>query len=267
MQAANNNHMPMRAALMRARGIRGLGVDPSAINVTTMWLPGTGAGSGWLDVQGDASTAISGPAYVAPSHVPVPACALGDPWVAASADCQAQLMAAQQQNLAADSGANRDYDISVCESNYAQNAAQYRALGMPVPPDDCNYRGYGLTLPGTTGGYSGYMPGTPQEVLDWRAANPGGGVDNPWDAIDVSYSVVDTAPKLLSPGSGVQAPAGGGTAPKTPAGGGQAPAGGGSFNLNDEVLKVGDYSVTGKTIFLGLAGLAAVAFVYSAVSK
>lgn len=119
--------------------------------------------------------------YQAPTHVPVPDCVQDTrPGGAAfSAECQAALAAAQQANMAADSAANRAVFVADCENAWAQNAAQYRALGMEVPPDDCQYRGYGLTQPGTTGSFTGYLPGTPQAIIDWRNANPGGGSPGP----------------------------------------------------------------------------------------
>jgi hypothetical protein len=124
----------------------------------------------------------SGPAtYVAPTSVAPPACTQDTrPGGAAfSAECQAQLQAYQQARMAADNAANRAVFLENCNRDWQANAAQYQALGMEVPPNDCAYRGYGQTLPGTTGSYTGYLPGTPQAILDWRAANPGGGSPGP----------------------------------------------------------------------------------------
>jgi hypothetical protein len=124
----------------------------------------------------------SGPAtYVAPTSTTPPACTQDTrPGGAAfSAECQAQLQAYQQAQMAADNAANRAVFVENCNRDWQANAVRYQELGMAVPPNDCAYRGYGQTLPGTTGSYAGYLPGTPQEILDWRAANPGGGSPGP----------------------------------------------------------------------------------------
>lgn len=94
-------------------------------------------------------------------------------------ECIEQVLAAQHANQAANDAANRDVFVANCNKDWEANAAQYRALKMEVPPNDCAYRGYGQTLPGTSGGYSGYLTGTPAEVIDWRNKNPGGGSSGP----------------------------------------------------------------------------------------
>jgi len=96
-----------------------------------------------------------------------------------TSECQALIERAEQARLAAGSSANRQVFVANCEHDWAANAARYAELGKAVPPNDCAYRGYGLTLPGTTGSFTGYLPGTPQEVIDWRNANPGGGSPGP----------------------------------------------------------------------------------------
>jgi len=115
--------------------------------------------------------------YVAPNLTPVPGCISGpEPY---SAECQALLMATQHQNQSALDAANRAVFVANCNRDYQANATRYRELGMEVPPNDCEYRAYGQTLPGTTGGTAAYLPGTPQGILDWRAANPAGGSPGP----------------------------------------------------------------------------------------
>lgn len=147
----------------------GLGADPG-VNVTTMWTPSGG-------YVGSTPAAV----YQAPAHVPVPACIQDTrPGGAAfSGECQAQLRAANDANIAADAGANRAVFVQNCNRDWQANAERYRQLGMAVPPNDCDYRGYGLTPAGSTGGYSGYVAGTPQNIIDWRNANPGGGSPGP----------------------------------------------------------------------------------------
>jgi hypothetical protein len=76
--------------------------------------------------------------------------------------------------------ATRDLNREVCRQNWELNAAQYRELGLPVPPNDCEFRTWGFcyTFPLPS---HGYLPNVTPEVLAWRQANPGGGVENPWD--------------------------------------------------------------------------------------
>ena len=135
---------PLVGPVSRKRGVaglRGLGA-PSNINPTTIWTPQSG-----YNVGGGST------AYQAPAQVAVPACASSpDANTADSAECQAQLMAAQRQNLAADTGANLTVDQNVCESNYAENAAAYAALGISPPPNTCMEQTYGLVPADTTGG-------------------------------------------------------------------------------------------------------------------
>src|SRR5271166_987076 len=95
----------------RLASLRGLGA--SNVNSTTIWTP-----QGGYNVGGGST------AYVAPTLVQVPACASGPAATADSAACQAQLMAAQTQNLAANTAANLTSDQGTCEANYAENAAQ-----------------------------------------------------------------------------------------------------------------------------------------------
>jgi hypothetical protein len=65
-----------------------------------------------------------------------------------------------------------------CNLDYELNARRYRELGLPVPPNDCEWRAYGISEHPTP---HGYLPGVPDEVLAWRRANPDGGVRNPWN--------------------------------------------------------------------------------------
>jgi hypothetical protein len=117
------------------------GLGQSNVNPTTIWTPQSGY------AVGGGSTS-----YVAPAQVAVPACASGPAATADSAACQQQLMASQTQNLAADTGANLTVDQNTCEANYAENAAQYAALGLPAPPNTCMQETYGLVPADSTGG-------------------------------------------------------------------------------------------------------------------
>jgi hypothetical protein len=128
-----------RGRLMLA-GLRGLGA--SNVNPTTIWTPQSG-----YNVGGGSTS------YQAPAQVAVPACASSsDANTADSAACQEQLMAAQTQNLAADTGANLTVDQNICESNYAENASAYAALGITPPPNTCMEETYGLVPADSTGG-------------------------------------------------------------------------------------------------------------------
>ncbi len=174
----------------RRGGFRGLR-DGSSINPTTMWTPSTG----FLATPGDVSTALAPPAtYVAPNYVPTPACASGPSMF--TSECIAQVLAAQQQNMAANNDANRAVFVADCNRDWAMNAENYQNLGLQVPPNDCAYRGYGQTIPGIspTGSYSGYLPGTPQDIIDWRTANPGGG--SPGPVLVSNDPIPYTAPQL-----------------------------------------------------------------------
>lgn len=143
----------------RLSGLRGLG--ESNVNPTTIWLPGTGAGSGFLSTPGNAATASGGPAvYQAPTAVPVPACASDtQPGGAAfSASCIAQVLAAQQQNMNLNNAANYAVDITNCNNDWAENNAAYTADGIVGPPNTCANDQFGLT-PTQTGGYTGSTTG------------------------------------------------------------------------------------------------------------
>jgi hypothetical protein len=135
-----------------------------------------------------------------------------------SPDCVNENLRREAANNAARAAANRAVFVQNCNRDWTMNADQYRALGMPVPPNDCEYRGYGqVPAGGGTGGSAAYVAGTPQAVLDWREANPGGGVSVPWDAA--------SAQKLAAPAavSSSAAPAASGSASGAPA---PKPAGG-----------------------------------------
>jgi hypothetical protein len=97
-------------------------------------------------------------------------------------------------NQAARDAENRSVFVTNCNNDWAANKAQYEALGMPVPPNDCAFRTYGQTLPGTTGGTTAYLPSVPQEVVEWRAANPSGGVSVAWDDQSAAKLAPATAP-------------------------------------------------------------------------
>jgi hypothetical protein len=137
---------------------RGLGYS---VNPTTIFEPGTGPGTGWLATPGDAASAITGPpVFQAPTIVPPPACSQDtEPGGEAfSAACIAQVLAAQQANMAAQNNANYQFDVATCRSNLAENNAQRASLGMPALPDTCAENTYGLTPMGSTGGVSEMTP-------------------------------------------------------------------------------------------------------------
>jgi hypothetical protein len=74
---------------------------------------------------------------------------------------------------------NRSLCVQQCNHDWALNAARYSELALPVPPNDCEFRTYGLADASSL--VDGYLPDVTPEVLAWRAANPGGGVENAWD--------------------------------------------------------------------------------------
>lgn len=98
--------------------------------------------------------------YRAPTLTPPPACTQDtQPGGAAfSQACIDLVLANQQRDFAASTAANYSVDRANCENAWAANAARYQADGLPVPPNDCAERTFGLTLPGTTGGTSADIP-------------------------------------------------------------------------------------------------------------
>ena len=143
VQLRNSNGYPSTLAVRIPprfyRGRRGIG--DSAINPTTIWMPGTGPGSGWLSTPGNPATASGGPAvYQAPTLAPAPSCTQDTrPGGAAFSDaCIAQLLATQQANMQLLNDANFKVDYTNCVNG--GNA-----------PADCASRTYGLT---PTGGYT-----------------------------------------------------------------------------------------------------------------
>lgn len=116
----------------------------------------------------------SGVSFQAPSFTPAPACSSSpDPNTSDSPECIAQLLAAQNQNLAANNDANFNFDVQTCRSNLALNNAQRASLGMPALPDTCADNTYGLTpTGGYTGGVSLITPDAPQIVAGSGAPAP-----------------------------------------------------------------------------------------------
>jgi hypothetical protein len=96
-------------------------------------------------------------------------------------ECVNANLAIEAANQAKLDAANRTVFVQNCNNAWELNRQQYEALGLPVPPNDCAYRSYGQVAPGTTGGSTAYVTNTPQGVIDWRTANPTGGVMNAWD--------------------------------------------------------------------------------------
>ncbi len=171
---------------MSRRSLRGLG--QSNVNPTTIWLPGSGPGSGFLATPGNAATASGGPAvYQAPTQVPVPACSQDtQPGGAAfSAACIAQVLAAQQQNMNLANQANYQVDLANCNQAWAENDAAYKADGIQGPPNTCGNDQFGLT-PTVTGGYTGSATG-PQ---------PSGIVTAPFSTSPSSTPTVQGIPKF-----------------------------------------------------------------------
>jgi hypothetical protein len=132
--------------------------------------------------------------YQAPTPVAVPACTQDTrPGGAAFSDaCIAQLLAAQQQNMAAGTAANYSVDRANCENAWVENDARYASMGLARPPNDCGQRTYGLTLPGTSGGTNILTPNA-QQILDPGYTGPvaPAGASNP-PAQGVPSSVVFT---------------------------------------------------------------------------
>ena len=154
------------------------GLGASNVNATTIWTP-----------QGGYVGSTPVPAYVAPVQVPTPACAFEAPGTSDSQACQDQVMAANKQNIAANTAANLTVDQNTCESNYKENAAAYAALGITPPPNNCMAETYNLVPADTTGGVN-ILAGNATQYLT---------------------STVPIAPTAYTPG--VVAPAGGGSTP------------------------------------------------------
>ena len=161
-------HLSLPAS--RWRGFRGLGDDTCQVpqpGVPMVYPPCPSA----QPLYGTSAP----PTYVPPVQVAVPACIQDTrPGGAAfTQECQQQLMAAQQQNMAAGSAANYDVDRANCETAWAANDARYAALGLPRPPNDCALRTFGLTLPGSSGGTNILIPSA-QSIFDPNYAGPVG---------------------------------------------------------------------------------------------
>lgn len=137
----------MRGIIRYVRG--GMGDAPANVNPTTIWLPGTGPGTGFVAPgYGTPAPAV----YQAPNYVAAPACLQANGGAFVSQDCVNEGLKVQQQNMAAANAANYNVDLTNCENNYKTNAQRYTELGMPVPPDTCAQETFGLV---PVGGYTG----------------------------------------------------------------------------------------------------------------
>ena len=185
-------------------GFRGLGLDPSAINPTTIWTPSTG----FLSTPGDITSGTSSATYQAPAVVPVPSCSLDTrPGGAAFSDaCIAQVLAAQQQNMQLRNNANYAVDLQNCLNTFPQ-------------PPDCYSRTFGLT---PTGGYTSdaFVQG-PQVILD-AGGNP---VTAPPPVFSTTPNPYVMAPPVV-PKTTTPAPA---TRATVPAADGSTTVGGGGY--------------------------------------
>ena len=181
-----------------------------------------------------ASTPVA--TYQAPTNLATPSnCidpASGLPYF--TPECVEANLRIEAANQAKLDAANRAVFVQNCQNAWELNRQQYEALGLPVPPNDCAYRSYGQVAPGTTGGSTAYIANTPQAVIDWRTANPSGGVMNAWDPGSAEtlkeFNAPDAAPSPVvnqAPPQG-SAPTGGASAPKGSAPSGGAAPGGGS---------------------------------------
>jgi hypothetical protein len=157
------SHIP-REPLFTPMTLRGLGIlgslGQSNVNATTIFIPGTGAGTGWLAQTGNVSSAITGsPVFQAPALSPAPACSQ-DPGSMFTQECINQVLANQEKNMAANNASSYNYDVGTCESNLAENNAQRNSLGMPLLPDTCASDTFNLvpTQTPTTGGINIQTP-------------------------------------------------------------------------------------------------------------
>lgn len=91
--------------------------------------------------------------YHAPVMVGAPQCSSGPSMF--TSECITQLLANQQQDMAAASAANRAVFLQNCNRDWSANDGVFANLHLPRPRNDCAERGFGLTLPGSTGSYVG----------------------------------------------------------------------------------------------------------------
>lgn len=203
------------------------GVGQSNINPTTIWDPQ----HGW-NINSPGSTA--GPAvYQAPQVIPPPACTQDtQPGGAAfSSGCIAQLLATQQQNLAAGTAANYNVDLQNCLNTFPQ-------------PPDCYQRTFGLTLPGTTGGASGDIANAAALLGDPAAAALAAeGAHNP--------PTPTPQPQAPTPTPQTQSPSTGGGTTQQPSGG-VTTGGGGTTNPIPTWYWIAGLAAAGLLIFVAV---------------
>ena len=123
----------------RLSGLRGLSDG-------TCQVPQAGVAQVYPACPTTAPLTYNAPAtYVAPTLIATPACASGPASSADSAECQAQIAAAQQQNFNLDNSANYNVDITNCNNNWAENDAAYTADGIVGPPNTCANSGVAIS--------------------------------------------------------------------------------------------------------------------------
>ena len=188
--------------------------DAPNVNPTTIWMPGTGPGTGFVAPgYGAPAPAV----YQTPNYVAAPACLQANGGAFVSQECVNAGLAAQQQNMAAANAANYAVDLANCESNYKINAQRDAELGLPVPPDICGQETFGLV---PTGGYTGSNFNlTPDavQVITGSDPNPAPAPCNPPSFLENGICTNPThAPATSTPTIKTPAPAA--TAPP-PAGG------------------------------------------------
>jgi hypothetical protein len=168
--------------------------------------------------------------YAAPTLIATPACASGPAASADSAECIAQVLAAQQQDFGLENAANRAVFLADCLATYPQ-------------PPDCYSRSYDQT---PTGGYTS----------DSHAQGPQQYINAQGQLVSVTLDPATGEPATTSTPAPLSAPppAGGGTGTGTgskTAAGGSAAGGSGSGAASSPA----DSTVLQWTIGLGVAAI------------